>query len=1135
MPRQIDLFPQNLQVNHDPTEQLGVTQGQLDTLQGQIPAALEKASIAFINSVLAAIDQATGWDLLSFAQQVESGLNITGNLATDLWNYIFGAGTNATNSINNWTTLLEELGLPDQTATALVTWLNGVYTNALNAWNNWVTTLENLGKTTVTDFTDFINAIDSNASDAAANWTTVLEDVGIPAPTATAFVSWLQELLNPNSPLNASNLWGLIPSTSVTAVPAAAVTASTVNPLFNPNFQGAISISPGSGWVWDSTVYYTPPSGDTAPGSAKVVANGNLHALRSNLINLDANQTLTISLPILSSGLTVTGSPLELDIVTYNNSAQTGITPLTTMGAPTGATTGWTNPPSGAKGGTISGTYTCPSSGVTQVQLRLAVDTGASAGTVWWGNTTASISGGVISTIQSDLSSLSADSAASTAALSTLFSSWESAISGYTSWTSFIAAMESAWQTYVTTETTLSTGAFATIQQLINSLLGINTSTGQMAASNVSNMLGGASLGADVQAILDYIANALGHSGTGHTLTQIETYLGLIPPTNVTNVLGGSSLGADVQAILDYIANALGHSGTGHTLTQIETYLGIIPAANVTNVLGGANLGADVSSVNTTSSNMNTWWSQLLTELGITPGGSNGTNVGSTISTASTNASSAVSTATSAQSASTTNSTNINNTWSWLFGTTSPTSSSTVQNTKVANVLGGSSLGADLTTLATQLFGSATVNNITTIEQDIVNFVGNAISGGNAATSTNSPAASIYSALMNIPHTNVLVPPNPGSGSITHDANAHPSSQYSGTTGLETLTWNHTCGANANYFVVRVAFYTTQSATVSVSYDGVAMQLLQSVAFGNSTAQIYGLANPVTGSAQQVSVTVWTPTGSYVDAVVAESDSYNGVGSVGAASTNTGSGTSLSQTVTSATGDYIVQSFMEVATGATLASYNQTQQFNSYVAVGASNLVLLAGDAAGASSVSFTATASTSGFSQWAAAAVNLIPAPTNVLGSGFRAANTSTSNVSCYSGSAVFPNGFFNTVETGLPTPDLTYNSTTNTVTITHAGWYTVTIAVLMYSGYYNQSLGLNLTQNFAAGGSAVKRGNTTYIGTGLNSNLVVAHTFQLYCNDGDGLVPGYYATTAGTAFTATTDGLSTYFEVSLNNRSLA
>lgn len=503
------------------------------------------------------------------------------------------------------------------------------------------------------------------------------------------------------------------------------------------------------------------------------------------------------------------------------------------------------------------------------------------------------------------------------------------------------------------------------------------------------------------------------------------------------------------QSLLDGIANVMGHSGTGHTIANIETYLGLIPPANVTNVLGGANLGADVAAVSSSASG----------------------------------------------SAST------------------------------------------LTSLLTNLFGAPAVGALTTVEQDIANFISNAISGGNAPTSTNSPVAFLNNLLGigGIPHVNVAIPASPGSGTITWDANASATPYAGPASSLVTVNHNHTCGATANYLTARIGFYAISSPAVAVTYNGQTMSPLATITGldGQTYEMFFGLPFPPVGASYQLSVSLYAPIGfSPVYSVTVESDSYIGVGSVGATAIGSGQHSNPAQTVSSAAGDYIVQGFCNSDTLglALLSSYNQTARYNSGNISPSSGpaINLQAGDAAGASSVSFTATAADTTNNNWVAAAVNLVPLPSTVLGSTFRAANTVASPVTSTTGNNLFPNSFFNT--TVVVSNDLSYSAASgNTVTIAHAGTYSVTIAVLLVSGYVNQWVGMNLIQN----GGTPKRGHTSWIG-GSSSSTVCAFTFQVVCSAGDTLQPGYNVSLGASSFTGTTDGLATYFEVSLNNRGL-
>jgi hypothetical protein len=107
-------------------------------------------------------------------------------------------------------------------------------------------------------------------------------------------------------------------------------------------------------------------------------------------------------------------------------------------------------------------------------------------------------------------------------------------------------------------------------------------SAATFAASQITNVLGSANLGADVQAIVDKIANAMGQSGTGHTLANLLTYLEAIPGRNLAGALntavtvGGTPLATLVpsgQLAASQIAGALNTAVTvaGQTVATVQS------------------------------------------------------------------------------------------------------------------------------------------------------------------------------------------------------------------------------------------------------------------------------------------------------------------------------------------------------------------------------------------------------------------------------------------------------------------------------------------------------------------------------------------------------------------------------------
>src|SRR5581483_4325719 len=131
---------------------------------------------------------------------------------------------------------------------------------------------------------------------------------------------------------------------------------------------------------------------------------------------------------------------------------------------------------------------------------------------------------------------------------------------------------------------------------------------------------------------------------------------------------------------------------------------------------------------------------------------------------------------------------------------------------------------------------------------------------------------------------------------------------------------------------------------------------------GSENAYMYGLLSPPTGT-KTVVVTLSTTGVVYAG----NSDSYTGVSSFGTASTNSGSSSPASVSVSSASGQTAVAALM-TASGSAFTGFNQTSRWNN----GSAGSFIVFGDAAGASTVSFSATPPAG---SWAAIGVSLVGA----------------------------------------------------------------------------------------------------------------------------------------------------------------
>jgi hypothetical protein len=403
-------------------------------------------------------------------------------------------------------------------------------------------------------------------------------------------------------------------------------------------------------------------------------------------------------------------------------------------------------------------------------------------------------------------------------------------------------------------------------------------------------------------------------------VTQIETYLSAIPNANVTAILGSSNLGADMQAVVDKISNALGSAGTGHTLANLLSFMGEIPPANVTSVVsGGTNLAADVQGI----------VDKLANGLGATGTGHTLANLLSYI-----------------EAIPQTNVSNLGNAWTALFGSSSaPTTGSTVQYPALPSI---------------------TIGGVATdIESHIQNIVDGIFQSQNGGTTTGNPTSSIVPSLTAIPTSNIVG----GAGAaVTFGAVGASAYATHGTSSAST-TETHTI-AVGDLGVLAVVSYQTNGATTStssVTYGGTAMtMLLQKVAGPNSGGgqyvflEIWWLKSPASGT-KTVAVSVSVPTG-VIFALGVDTASY-AASKVGTVNYAAGSGSaSLSMSTSSATGHMVLGAFavIENSGGFTLSSFTQTSRYNEIGSGTGNGWGMVFGDAAGASTVTFGVTSSSS-------------------------------------------------------------------------------------------------------------------------------------------------------------------------------
>lgn len=445
------------------------------------------------------------------------------------------------------------------------------------------------------------------------------------------------------------------------------------------------------------------------------------------------------------------------------------------------------------------------------------------------------------------------------------------------------------------------------------------------------------------------------------------------------------------------------------------------------------------------------------------------------------------------------------------------------------------------------------VTNAATAQTTAASAIDAAVQALTGGSGTGNSSGAMKTNMQAIPSSCVAPTPNPsGSGLPAHGASGTGWTAALDSSGASTIlesTGNHTKAAADNfagvwalYAVNMLAGHTQADIPRTASYGLQGMSSLTGPIViwnsGNSywCLEYFVLANPAAG-AQTIRVDVGWGGRVYngnVYGVIACSDTYSGVQSVTFDNAAQQITTALSLLAPSGANNITVGAFggVNYLGSEAMSAFNKTSRANYSSASSAflgAGVGLVVGDSVGtAGSQTFSATAT---HNQWAAGIVNLIGAGSVPIGSGCRVYRTSTATfLSPAATTAVLPASTFNATPDKI-TSDMTWTQSTNSITVANAGWYTVTLSLLMtgsYSGSYY--LGLALYK----AGALVQWGERIVLTSGYT--YIIQSTWTVYCNAGDALQPGSYANFPSTvaAWTGEASGIATYFEVALANRSL-
>lgn len=249
------------------------------------------------------------------------------------------------------------------------------------------------GLTELIGWTQRLPSVASLVSSLLGSWTNPLTGT---ANTLVDLAEYATKLLTDESVVPTINLYGILPPDLTALIPVGHVGDSSPNLVTDEGFSAEPVIQAGGGWTWDGTTNSTGSSS----GSAKVVGDGGVKQLLSNMIQVAEKQTLDLSASVKWTKSSANTPTFLIGVRGYNAS---GVATFTTTFASVTAKSGYTSPSSTAaytvganttaslSSGwvTISGTTTEIPAGTTQVRMLLGTTNAPSGVTAWFDDASA--------------------------------------------------------------------------------------------------------------------------------------------------------------------------------------------------------------------------------------------------------------------------------------------------------------------------------------------------------------------------------------------------------------------------------------------------------------------------------------------------------------------------------------------------------------------------------------------------------------------------------------------------------------------------------------------------------------------------------------------------------------------------
>ncbi|QYC54804.1 minor tail protein [Mycobacterium phage Zizzle] len=286
----------------------------------------------------------------------------------------------------------------------------------------------------------------------------------------------------------------------LTFLPIGAITAQTPNLLSAPKFA-ADSVDSGSEWVVDPDKSHA----SDGTGAVRVIANGKLHALRSgedatDILGVGAGQTVDFSVYVSHEGYSGSGDPIRLDVVPFVDGVAQAPASVVTY-TPQSQDADWT---------LMAGQYVVPD-GVTGIQLRLVVDAGAAAGTVWFDDAVVKQTGSIRP-------------------------EWVEGLSDIVS--SIRSSVQLVIDTVVNAIRRGATVVGSTLEDLFDALRNINP-------ANIIGLLGPADLRETIQEIVNTVVGGILNipNAAGHSIADLFNYMQTVASNALAGLFSWATLG----------------------------------------------------------------------------------------------------------------------------------------------------------------------------------------------------------------------------------------------------------------------------------------------------------------------------------------------------------------------------------------------------------------------------------------------------------------------------------------------------------------------------------------------------------------------------------------------------------------